>query len=55
MPPHREEQKILSGYVGWGGLADAFDENKAGWSAEYQELKNLLTPEEYASCKRTTL
>ena len=50
-----EEQKILSGYVGWGGLADAFDENKAGWSAEYQELKNLLTPEEYASARESTL
>lgn len=50
-----EEQKILSGYVGWGGLADAFDENKAGWSAEYQELKNLLTPEKYASARESTL
>ena len=50
-----EEQNILSGYVGWGGLADAFDENKTGWGAEYQELKNLLTPEEYVSARESTL
>ena len=38
-----EEQEILSRYVGWGGLADAFDENKSNWASEYQELKTLLS------------
>lgn len=50
-----EEQKILAGYVGWGGLADAFDETKANWSGEYQELKALLSPEEYDSARESTL
>ena len=50
-----EEQKILSQYVGWGGLADAFDETKAGWANEYQELKNLLSQQEYASARESTL
>lgn len=50
-----EEQKILAQYVGWGGLADAFDESKANWAAEYQELKSLLSPEEYASARESTL
>ena len=50
-----EEQEILSQYVGWGGLADAFDESKANWAAEYQELKSLLSPEEYASARESTL
>ena len=50
-----EEQEILSKYVGWGGLADAFDESKANWAAEYQELKSLLSPEEYASARESTL
>ena len=50
-----QEQEILSGYVGWGGLADAFDQTKSGWTAEYQELKSLLTPEEYASARESTL
>ncbi len=50
-----EEQEILSRYVGWGGLAQAFDDNRAEWSAEYTELKELLTPEEYASARATTL
>ena len=50
-----EEQQILSQYVGWGGLADAFDETKSNWSAEYQELKSILTPEEYNSARESTL
>ncbi|WP_437126218.1 YodL domain-containing protein [Lacrimispora amygdalina] len=50
-----EEQQILSQYVGWGGLADAFDESKSNWSAEYQELKSVLTPEEYNSARESTL
>jgi len=50
-----EEQEILSRYVGWGSLAAAFDENNSSWSAEYAELKALLTPDEYDSAKATTL
>ncbi len=50
-----EEQEILAKYVGWGGLADAFDETKANWANEYQELKSLLSPEEYASARESTL
>ena len=50
-----EEQEILAKYVGWGGLADAFDSSKANWANEYQELKNLLSPEEYASARESTL
>ena len=50
-----EEQNILSQYVGWGGLADAFDERKSAWASEYQELKNLLSPKEYASARESTL
>ncbi|RKJ18713.1 DUF3849 domain-containing protein [bacterium D16-50] len=50
-----EEQKILSQYVGWGGLADAFDESKSAWSVEYQELKSLLSETEYASARESTL
>ncbi len=50
-----EEQHILSQYVGWGGIPDAFDENKTGWEKEYQELKEALTPEEYASARASTL
>lgn len=50
-----EEQEILSNYVGWGGLPDAFDESKASWSDEYQELKDLLTKEEYAAARESTL
>ena len=50
-----EEQKILSQYVGWGGLADAFDETKANWAGEYQELKNILSQQEYASARESTL
>ena len=50
-----EEQEILSRYVGWGGLADAFDETKAAWETEYLELKTALTPEEYAAARASTL
>ena len=50
-----EEQEILSNYVGWGGVPDAFDESKASWSEEYQELKDLLTKEEYAAARESTL
>ena len=50
-----EEQEVLAKYVGWGGLADAFDSSKANWANEYQELKNLLSPEEYASARESTL
>ena len=54
-PATPEEQKILSGYVGWGGLADAFDEHKSNWTTEYLELKTVLTPEEYAAARASTL
>lgn len=50
-----EEQQILSQYVGWGGIPDAFDNTKAGWQEEYQTLKDALTPEEYASARSSTL
>ena len=50
-----EQQKILSRYVGWGGLADAFDPDKESWSKEYVQLKELLTPEEYAAARGSTL
>ena len=50
-----EEQKILAQYVGWGGLADAFDDSKSAWAGEYQELKNLLSEQEYASARESTL
>ena len=51
----QEEQEILSRYVGWGGLADAFDANKAGWAEEFKELLSALTPEEYAAARASTL
>ncbi len=51
----REEQEILSRYVGWGGLPDAFDSGKSGWASEYQELKNALTPAEYEAARASTL
>ena len=51
----RSEQEILAKYVGWGGLADAFDETKANWASEYQELKSLLSAEEYDSARESTL
>ena len=47
-----EEQEILSNYVGWGGLADAFDPDKGNWAQEYQTLKNLLSEDEYVLGKR---
>ena len=50
-----EEQEILSRYVGWGGIPQAFDENNAAWTEEYQELKNALLPEEYESARASTL
>ncbi|RKI42166.1 helicase [bacterium D16-51] len=50
-----EEQEILAKYVGWGGLADAFDETKSAWGYEYLELKTVLTPEEYAAARQSTL
>ena len=50
-----EEQEILARYVGWGGLADAFDETKSAWANEYQELKELLSDEEYVSARESTL
>ena len=50
-----EEQEILSQYVGWGGLADAFDPDKDSWAKEYAQLKELLSPEEYAAARASTL
>ena len=50
-----EEQEILSKYVGWGGLADAFDETKSAWSYEYLKLKSVLTEEEYDAARQSTL
>ena len=50
-----EEQQVLSQYVGWGGLADAFDPNKDGWAKEYTELKGLLSEDEYAAARSSTL
>ena len=50
-----DEQIILSQYVGWGGLADAFDERKSAWAGEYAELRELLSEEEYASARESTL
>ena len=48
-----EEQKVLSKFVGWGGLSQAFDEENAGWSKEYAELKDLLSDEEYSAARAT--
>ena len=50
-----EQQQVLSHYVGWGGLADAFDPDKESWSKEYAQLKELLTSEEYAAARGSTL
>ena len=50
-----EEQIILSKYVGWGGLSEAFDENNSAWATEYLEFSSVLTPEEYASARESTL
>lgn len=52
---NKEEQEILSKYVGWGGLPDVFDENKDNWSKEYNELKEILTDDEYKSARASTL
>ena len=51
----REEQQVLSGYVGWGGLADAFDESVSAWNREYVELKRILTEEEYRAARESTM
>jgi len=50
-----EQQEVLSRYVGWGGLSDAFDPEKTAWALEYAQLKELLTPEEYAAARSSTL
>ena len=50
-----DEQKILSRYVGWGGIPEAFDERASAWHTEYAMLKNILTPEEYNSARESTL
>ena len=50
-----EEQEVLSQYVGWGGLPDAFDDKKDGWAKEYTELKGLLSEEEYSAARASTL
>ena len=50
-----QEQEILSNYVGWGGLADVFDPNKDSWTEEYKNLKGLLSDEEYAAARASTL
>ena len=50
-----EQQDKLSGYVGWGGIPEVFDENKSEWSKEYAELKSLLTPDEYEAARGSTL
>ena len=54
-PATPEEQEIMSRYVGWGGLANAFDPGKKDWSSEYEELKAALTPEEYKDARASTL
>ena len=50
-----EQQEVLSRYVGWGGLSDAFDPEKPAWASEYAQLKELLTPEEYVAARSSTL
>ena len=50
-----DEQIVLSKYVGWGGIPEAFDENNSSWTTEYLELKTVLTPDEYASARESTL
>lgn len=52
---NKEEQEILASYVGWGGLPDVFDKSKDNWSEEYNELKEILTDEEYKSARASTL
>ena len=50
-----EEQEVLSHYVGWGGIPQAFEENNGSWANEYSELKNTLTSEEYSAARASTL
>ena len=54
-PATEQEQDILAGYLGWGGLADAFDPGKDNWHTEYEQLKTLLTEDEYAAARESTL
>ena len=54
-PASPEDQEVLSQYVGWGGIPQAFDEHNAAWADEYRELKYLLTPEEYEMARASTL
>ncbi len=54
-PATLEEKQIMSQYVGWGGLANAFDESKSEWASEFAQLKSLLTKEEYDSARASTL
>lgn len=54
-PASEQEQDILAGYLGWGGLADAFAPGKDNWHTEYEQLKNLLTEDEYAAARESTL
>ena len=54
-PASELEQDILAGYLGWGGLADAFDPGKDNWHTEYEQLKDLLTEDEYAAARESTL
>ena len=54
-PATEQEQDILAGYLGWGGLADAFDPGKDNWQTEYEQLKTLLTEDEYAAARESTL
>ena len=54
-PATKQEQDILAGYLGWGGLADAFDPGKDNWHTEYEQLKTLLTEDEYAAARESTL
>ena len=54
-PATEQEQDILAGYLGWGGLADAFDPGKDNWQTEYEQLKTLLTEDEYATARESTL
>ena len=54
-PANPEDQEVLSQYVGWGGIPQAFDEHNTAWADEYRELKYLLTPEEYEMARASTL
>ena len=54
-PATKAEQDILAGYLGWGGLSDAFDPGKDNWHTEYEQLKTLLTEDEYAAARESTL